>query len=299
MEIAAMAEIIDGTEIAKQIRDELKEEVARLAEQGIVPGLAAILVGDDPASAIYVNSKARMCKRVGIYSEVINREATISQDELIGLIDSLNENQQISGILLQSPVPKPLDEFAACLRIDPIKDVDGFHPDNVGRLLIGEPRFMSCTPAGVIELLKRYDVKLKGAEVVVVGRSNIVGKPLAAMLMQKWPDTNATVTICHSATRDVFEHTRRADVVITALGQPAFLHGENIKEGAVVIDVGTSRVDDPTTEKGYRLQGDCDFDSCAAKASKITPVPGGVGPMTIAMLLTNTVKAAKLQAGLL
>jgi methylenetetrahydrofolate dehydrogenase (NADP+)/methenyltetrahydrofolate cyclohydrolase len=260
--------------------------------------LAAVLVGDDPASAIYVKSKAKMCKRVGIYSEVIKKEATISQEELIALIDSLNDNPRISGILLQSPVPKPLDEFAACLRIDPAKDVDGFHPDNVGRLLIGEPRFMSCTPAGVIELLKRYNVNMCGAEVVVIGRSNIVGKPLAVMLMQKWPDTNATVTICHSATRDVFEHTRKADVVITALGQAAFLTGDNIKEGAVVIDVGISRVDDPDAEKGYRIQGDCDFDSCAAKASKITPVPGGVGPMTIAMLLTNTVAAAKLQAGL-
>jgi methylenetetrahydrofolate dehydrogenase (NADP+)/methenyltetrahydrofolate cyclohydrolase len=294
-----MAEIIDGKETAKRIRLELKAEVEQLAGQGIVPGLAAILVGDDPASAIYVSSKAKMCKRVGIYSEVIEKDATISQEELVGLIESLNADPKISGILLQSPVPKPLDEFAACLRIDPIKDVDGFHPDNVGRLLIGEPRFMSCTPAGVIELLNRYGVELRGREVVVVGRSNIVGKPLAVMLMQKWPSTNATVTICHSATRDVFEHTSRADIVITAMGSPEFLHGEHLKDGAVVIDVGVSRVDDSAEEKGYRIQGDCHFDSCAAKASLITPVPGGVGPMTIAMLLTNTVKAARLQANML
>lgn len=293
-----MAELIDGTATAKQIRIELKEEVSKLAEKGIIPGLAAILVGDDPASTVYVRSKARMCKRVGIYSEVIHKEPDISQDELIALIESLNTNKDISGILLQSPVPKHLDEFAACLRIDPIKDVDGFHPNNVGRLLMGNPRYMSCTPIGVIELLKRFNVELKGKEVVVVGRSNIVGKPLAAMLMQKWPETNATVTVCHTGTRDIFEHTRRADVVITALGVAEFLKGENIKDGAVVIDVGISRVDDPGSEKGYKIVGDCHFESCEAKASKITPVPGGVGPMTIAMLLTNTVKAAKLQHGL-
>ncbi len=290
-----MAEIIDGAQTAKEIRRELKTEVAALAARGVVPGLAAILVGDDPASMVYVNSKAKMCKRVGIYSEVIRKDADITQEELVQLIESLNRNDKISGILLQSPIPKYLDEFAACLRIDPIKDVDGFHPDNVGRLLIGRPRYQSCTPAGVIELLKRYDVSLKGKEVVIVGRSNIVGKPLAAMLMQKWPETNATVTVCHTGTKDIFYHTRRADIVITALGKPEFLKGEHIKEGAVVIDVGISRVDDDSTEKGYRLDGDCYFESCAAKASKITPVPGGVGPMTIAMLLTNTVKAAKLQ----
>lgn len=293
-----MAELIEGNRIAKEIRRELKEEVARLAGQGIVPGLAAILVGDDLASAIYVKSKAKNCKRVGVYSEVITKPADITQQELMDLIDSLNHNHRISGILLQSPVPKPLDEYAASLAVDPIKDVDGFHPDNVGRLLIGKPRYQSCTPFGIVELLKRYNVELKGKEVVVVGRSNIVGKPLAAMLMQKWPDTNATVTICHSATKDVFFHTRRADVVITALGSPEFLTGENIKEGAVVIDVGISRVDDPSTDKGYKLVGDCHFMSCEEKASKITPVPGGVGPMTIAMLLTNTVKAAKIQNGI-
>ena len=182
------------------------------------------------------------------------------------------------------------------MRIDPIKDVDGFHPDNVGRLLIGEPRYQSCTPFGVIELLKRYKIEMKGKEVVIVGRSNIVGKPLAAMMMQKWPATNATVTICHSATRDIFAHTKRADVVVTALGKPEFLRGENLKDGAVVIDVGINRDEDASVEKGYRVVGDCHFESCAAKASWITPVPGGVGPMTIAMLLTNTVMAARLQA---
>lgn len=293
-----MAEIIDGTATAKAIRQELKDEVARLAERGITPGLAAILVGEDPASAIYVRSKAKACKRVGIYSEVMKKDANISQTELIDLIVSLNQNPAISGILLQSPVPKPLDEFAACLKIDPIKDVDGFHPESMGRLLIGEPRFQSCTPAGVIELLKRCKVSLKGKEVVVVGRSNIVGKPLAVMLMQKWPETNATVTVCHTGTGDIYAHTRRADVVITALGSAGFLHGDNIKEGAVIVDVGISRVEDATQEKGYRVVGDCDFDSCAARASLITPVPGGVGPMTIAMLLSNTVKAARLQHGI-
>ncbi len=289
------AQIIDGSATAKQIRRELKEEIAKLAEQGVVPGLAAILVGNDPASEIYVGSKARMCKRVGVYSEVIRKPATFSQDDLYELINSLNNNPQINGILLQSPIPSHLDEFAACLRIDPMKDVDGFHPENIGRLLIGEPRYQSCTPYGVIELLRRYEVDMKGKEAVVVGRSNIVGKPLAAMLMQKWPQTNCTVTVCHSATRDIFSHTGRADIVITAMGKHEFLHGENIKEGAIVIDVGISRVEDPNQEKGYRVVGDCHFESCAAKASLITPVPGGVGPMTIAMLLTNTVQAAKLQ----
>lgn len=290
-----MAQIIDGNEVAKQIRAELTLEVAALTKKGIVPGLAAILVGNDSASEIYVRSKAKQCEKVGIYSEVIKRDESTTQQELVELIQSLNKNPKISGILLQSPIPKHLDEFAASLCIDPVKDVDGFHPENVGRLLIGEPRFRSCTPYGVIELLHRYNVKVNGAEVVIIGRSNIVGKPLAAMLMQKWKDTNATVTICHSATRDIFSHTRRADIVITALGKPEFLRGDYIKEGAVVIDVGITRVDDPSSEKGYRIVGDCHFESCAVKASKITPVPGGVGPMTIAMLLTNTVLAAKLQ----
>lgn len=293
------AQIIDGTLVSKQIKDELTAEVAALAQRGIVPGLAAVLVGSDPASEIYVSSKAKACKKLGIYSEVVKRDATITQSELYQLLDEMNQNPKISGILLQSPIPSHLDDFAACLRIDPIKDVDGFHPDNVGRLLIGEPRYQSCTPLGVVELLKRYRIELKGKEVVIVGRSNIVGKPLAAMLMQKWPATNATVTVCHSATRDIVAHTRRADVVITALGKPEFLRGENIKEGAVVIDVGINRVDDAAAEKGYRVVGDCQFESCAAKASFITPVPGGVGPMTIAMLLTNTVHAAKLQHGVM
>lgn len=292
------AELIDGNETAKQIRRELTAQVQELATKGIVPGLAAVLVGDDAPSEIYVNSKAKNCQKVGVYSEVIRKEADIMQDELYAVIASLNSNPKISGILLQSPIPKHLDEFAACLRINPIKDVDGFHPDNVGRLLIGKPRYQSCTPYGVIELLKRYRVEMKGMEVVIVGRSNIVGKPLAAMLMQKWPETNATVTICHSATHDIFAHTRRADVVITAMGQPEFLRGEHIKKGAVVIDVGISRIDDSSTEKGYRIVGDCHFESCSAKASKITPVPGGVGPMTIAMLLTNTVLAARIHHGL-
>ena len=289
------AQLIDGIETSKAIKEELRREVEGLAQKGIVPGLAAVLVGNDPASEIYVASKAKACKKAGIYSEVIKRHAETTQDELYKLLDSLNANPLISGILLQSPIPKHLDEFAACLRIDPMKDVDGFHPDNVGRLLIGEPRYQSCTPYGVLELLSRYSIDMKGREVVIIGRSNIVGKPLAAMMMQKWPQTNATVTVCHSATRDIFEHTRRADVVITALGNPEFLHGDNIRAGAVVIDVGINRVDDASTDKGYRVVGDCHFESCAAKASWITPVPGGVGPMTIAMLLTNTVQAAKLQ----
>ncbi len=290
------AQIIDGIAVANRIKEELKAEVATLATRGVVPGLAAVLVGDDPASTIYVNSKAKACKKLAIYSEVIRKPAETTQSELFDLIDALNHNRQISGILLQSPVPKHLDEFAACLRINPIKDVDGFHPDNVGRLLIGEPRYQSCTPYGVVELLKRHKIETAGMEVVVIGRSNIVGKPLAAMLMQKWPTTNATVTVCHSATRDIFAHTRRADIVIAAIGKPEFLRGENIKDGAVVVDVGINRIEDPREERGYRIVGDCHFESCAARAAWITPVPGGVGPMTIAMLLSNTVAAAKLQA---
>lgn len=291
------AQIIDGKQIAKQIRKSLKPRIRRLSEGGIVPGLAAVLVGDDPASRTYVGSKARACEKLKMYSEVIRRPAGIEQTELLDIVQGLNENPKIHGILVQSPLPKGLDETAVTLAIRPEKDVDGFHPHNVGLMLMGRPSLLPCTPHGIIKLLEACELDPCGKEAVVVGRSNIVGKPVAALLVQKAPMANATVTIAHSRTADLGAITRRADLLIAAIGHPETITGEMIKPGAVVIDVGVNRVDDPETEKGYRLVGDVDFAACAEKASWITPVPGGVGPMTIAMLMSNTVTAAENQNG--
>lgn len=288
------ARIIDGKQIAQDIRAELKETVAELkATHGVTPGLGVILVGDDPASRSYVTAKERACKEIGIYSDDNHLPAETSQDELLALVERMNRDPKIHGILVQLPLPKHIDESAVLLAIDPDKDVDGFHPVSVGRMVIGEKAFLSCTPHGVIQLLQRSGVTLDGADVVIVGRSNIVGKPLANMLIQKWDKGNATVTVCHTRTKNLADHTRRADIVIAAAGRPNTVTADMVREGAVVIDVGVNRVDDPTRERGYRLVGDVDFAAVAEKASLITPVPGGVGPMTITMLLFNTVESAK------
>jgi methylenetetrahydrofolate dehydrogenase (NADP+)/methenyltetrahydrofolate cyclohydrolase len=291
------ARIIDGKQVAADMRAELKEEVAQLKKQGIVPGLGVILVGEDPASKSYITSKERACEEMGIYSDDNRLPAETSQQDLIALINRMNKDPKINGILVQLPLPEHLNEAEVLLSIDPAKDVDGFHPMNVGKMVMGEKTFLACTPYGIIQLLIQSGVTIEGAEVVIVGRSN-VGKPLANMLIQKNATGNATVTVCHTRTKDLAGHTRRADILIAAAGRPNTITADMVKEGVVVIDVGVNRVDDPTKKKGYRLVGDVDFEAVKEKASLITPVPGGVGPMTITMLLYNTVESAKRAAGI-
>ena len=287
------AKIISGIEIAKQIREELKKEIAELKEKhGVTPGLATILVGDDPASKVYVGQKEKSCNNLGIYSEKINLPGDISEKELLSLIEKLNRDSRIHGILVQLPLPKQIDESRVLYAIDPKKDVDGFHPVNVGKMVIGEKCFLPCTPHGILELLVRSGVQTEGAEVVVVGRSNIVGKPVLNLMLQKRPAGNATVTLCHTRTKDMVFHTKRADILIVATGHPKTVTGDMVKEGVVVIDVGVNRIG-KTPEGKAILVGDVDFESVKEKASAITPVPGGVGPMTIVMLMKNTVEAAK------
>ena len=292
------AQIIDGKQIAAEMRAELKDEVAKLKEQGIVPGLGVILVGEDPASQSYVTAKERACENLGIYSDDNRLAADTSQEDLMALVEKMNKDPKINGILVQLPLPKGLNEAEVLLAIDPAKDVDGFHPMNVGKMVVGEKAFLPCTPHGVIQLLIRSGVKLEGAEVTIVGRSNIVGKPLANMLIQKNATGNATVTVCHTRTKNLAEHTKRADIVIAAAGRPNTVTADMVKDGVVVIDVGVNRVEDATKKRGYRLVGDADFEAIKEKASFITPVPGGVGPMTITMLLYNTVESAKRAAGI-
>ena len=288
------ATVISGREVASSIRAELKEQVAQLASEGLVPGLATILVGDDPASHQYVGMKGKAAGEVGIYSRQITRPASTTEDELLGIIAELNADPQIHGILCQLPLPSHIDEDKVLLAIDPDKDVDGFHPVNVGRLSTGDETVLApCTPQGVIELLVRSGNDPSGKHAVVVGRSNIVGRPMASLLLRRAPGGNATVTVAHSRTADLGAMTRQADVLILAMGRPETISGDMVKPGAVVIDVGTTRVDDPTREKGWRVTGDADFDSVKEVAGAITPVPGGVGPMTIAMLLHNTLTSAK------
>jgi methylenetetrahydrofolate dehydrogenase (NADP+) / methenyltetrahydrofolate cyclohydrolase len=288
------AELIDGVEIARSIREEAARETAQLVERGVRPGLAVVLVGEDPASTVYVRSKGRACDEAGIHSVTLRLPASTSQSELLDAVSALNRDPLVHGILVQMPLPKHLDPDAVIRSIDPRKDVDGFHPVNVGKLLIGErDGFVPCTPAGIQEMLRRSNVETKGAECVIVGRSNIVGKPMAALLVQDSSGANATVTVCHSRTRDLAAHTKRADIVIAAAGRAGLVTGEMLKPGCAVIDVGMNRIADETAPRRYRLVGDVDFESACEVASKITPVPGGVGPMTIAMLLSNTVKAAK------
>jgi len=286
------ARIIDGKQVAKDMREELKVKVAALKEKGIVPGLAVILVGEDPASRSYVSAKEKACAEIGIYSDDNRLPADITQEELMAVVEEKNKDPKINGILVQLPLPKHLDESAVLLAIDPAKDVDGFHPVNVGKMVVGEKAFLPCTPHGVIQLLARSGVETEGAHVVVVGRSNIVGKPVANMLLQKKDNANATVTLCHTRTKDMAHFTKQADIIIAAAGRPNTVTADMVKDGVVVIDVGVNRVEDATKKRGYRLVGDVDFEAVKEKASLITPVPGGVGPMTITMLLYNTVESA-------
>ncbi len=291
-----MTTIIDGNGVAADVREGLTDAIETLADAGTRPGLATVLMGDDPASRTYVNMKQRDCEEVGIEGVHVDVAGDAPAEELYETIEELNEDPGIHGYLVQDPVPDHVDYREVLRRIDPLKDVDGFHPENVGRLVAGDPRFKPCTPHGIQKLLEAYDVETEGADVTIVGRSEIVGKPMANLLMQKSAGGNATVTVCHSRTRDLAEKTRNADVVIAACGVTELVDGSMIREGVTVIDVGISRVD-ADTEKGYELVGDVEFESAREKASAITPVPGGVGPMTRAMLLYNTVKAASEREG--
>ncbi|MDL1974801.1 MAG: bifunctional methylenetetrahydrofolate dehydrogenase/methenyltetrahydrofolate cyclohydrolase FolD [Deltaproteobacteria bacterium] len=287
------AKMISGTETAKKIREEIKTEIARLKEKhGITPGLATVLVGDDPASKVYVGAKEKSCKNLGVYSKRVDLPADTSEEDLLALVDKLNNDPEIHGILVQLPLPKHINEPRVLYAIDPEKDVDGFHPVNVGKMVIGGDCFLPCTPHGVIELLVRYGIKTEGAEVVIVGRSNIVGKPVLNLLLQKREGGNATVTLCHTRTKDLAFHTKRADILIVATGHPKTVTGDMVKEGVVVIDVGVNRIG-KTAEGKAILAGDVDFESVKEKAAAITPVPGGVGPMTIVMLMKNTLQAAR------
>jgi methylenetetrahydrofolate dehydrogenase (NADP+) / methenyltetrahydrofolate cyclohydrolase len=286
------ARILDGTALAQTIRAEVAKDVARLAAAGRTPGLAAVLVGEDPASAVYVRSKGKACEEAGMHSVTIRMPATATEDELLETVDRLNADAQIHGILVQLPLPKHINSEKVLRRIDPAKDVDGFHPVNVGKLVIGDKTaFRPATPYGVQQMLIRSGIETKGAHAVIVGRSNIVGRPMANLLIQQGPGGDATVTVCHSRTRDLPSVTRSADILIAAIGKPEFVTADMVRPGAVVIDVGINRVDDPSKPRGYRLAGDVAYEPVSRLASAITPVPGGVGPMTIAMLLQNTLQA--------
>lgn len=289
------AQIIDGKLISAQVNQETADEIRNIQEQyGVTPGLAVILVGEDPASQVYVSRKVKMCEQLGLYSRKIVLDARTSQQELLQIIDSLNRDPAIHGILVQSPPPPHINEEEVVHAIAPVKDVDCFHPENVGRMLLGDRTgFLPCTPWGVTVLLEKSGISTAGKHVVVLGRSNIVGKPMAVLLMGKGSTGDATVTVCHSKTRNLAEMTRSADIVVAAIGKPEFLTGDMIREGAVVIDVGINRIADPAAKSGYRLVGDVQYESAAQKASWITPVPGGVGPMTIAMLMKNAVRACR------
>jgi methylenetetrahydrofolate dehydrogenase (NADP+)/methenyltetrahydrofolate cyclohydrolase len=288
------AKLIDGTAIGRAMRAELGVEIATLKERGVTPGLAAVLVGEHPASATYVRMKGKACDEAGLHHETLSRPADMSEADLLALVDRLNADPKIHGILVQLPLPKHITASRVLLRIDPRKDVDGFHPENVGKVSSGDPTgFRPATPFGVQQLLLRSGVDTTGAHAVIVGRSNIVGRPMAALLLQDGPGGNATVTVCHSRTRNIGAVTREADILIVAMGKPEFVTGDMVRPGAVVIDVGVNRVPDPTAKQGYRLVGDVKFAEAAEVASAITPVPGGVGPMTITMLLVNTVQAAR------
>jgi len=290
------AKLIDGKAIAAEIRGELKSRVERLRERGITPRLAAVLVGDDPASASYVGTKEKTAAKMGLESEIIRLPATTTDAELRALINELNERQDMHGYIIQSPLPKGLDESALVELIDPAKDIDGFHPVNVGAMTLGFPRLLPCTPAGIMELLVRSQIPLKGAHAVVLGRGNIVGRPLSILLSLKGDNADATVTLCHSRTRDLADHCRRADILVLAMGKAEFITGGMIKPGATVIDVGSNRIDNPSAKRGYRWVGDAHFPSVSEVAGAITPVPGGVGPMTVAMLMSNAVTAAEQQS---
>jgi len=292
-----MDKIIDGKAIAAKIREEIAAGVAAVKARGVTPGLAVVLVGDDPASQVYVSMKEKACAAAGIFSDEHKLPAETTEAQLLALIDELNRDERIDGILVQLPLPKQIDESKILEAISPQKDVDGFHPYNVGRLVTGNPLFQPCTPYGVMKMIEQTGIDLTGKEVVVVGRSNIVGKPVANLMLQKRPGGNATVTLCHTRTRDMEFHTRRADILIVAAGVANMIKADQVKEGVVVIDVGVNRVGMTDSGKAI-LAGDVEFDSVKEKAAAITPVPGGVGPMTITMLMKNTVQAAKQHAGL-
>lgn len=293
------AKLISGTEVAKEIREELKAEVEELkGKHNIVPGLVTILVGEDPASQSYVAAKNKTAHALGIHSEQITMESDASEEELLELITKYNNDQKINGILVQLPLPKHINEAKVLTAISPEKDVDGFHPVNVGKMVLGEQCFLPCTPHGILELLTRSGVETSGAEVVVIGRSNIVGKPIANLMLQKREAGNATVTICHTRTKDMAEHCRKADIIIAAVGVPKMVTADMVKDGAAIIDVGVNRIGKTESGKAI-LAGDVDFDAVKEKASCITPVPGGVGPMTITMLMKNTVQSAKMAGNLM
>ena len=286
--------ILSGKEVSASVYDSLDQKIKSLRKNNITPGLAVVLVGEDSASQVYVRSKTKTFNKLSLFTKTYRLPSDSSEKELLDLIDDLNKNYLFHGILVQLPLPSHIDSDKVINRILPLKDVDGFHPENAGLLSIGKPRFIPCTPKGIMEILKYYKIKLDGKHVVVVGRSNIVGRPISILTSLKGENSNGTTTLCHSGTKDIGNHTRTADVVIVALGVPGFLKENMIKKGAVVIDVGINRVDD-TSEKGYRLVGDVAWEEIYKKASAITPVPGGVGPMTIAMLVQNTVEAAEYQ----
>lgn len=293
-------QLISGTAVAEKVLEECRRDIAALALEGKKPGLAVVLIGDDPASRAYVRSKDKKCRELGLHSVKLELTATTTQAELLAHVEALNNDPAIHGILVQSPPPAHIDEAAIVRAIDPAKDVDGFHPVNVAKLALEDPTgFVPCTPLGCQRLLIEAGIETKGAQAVVLGRSMIVGKPMALLLMAKGPGGDATVTVAHSRTRDLGSITRQADIIIAAIGRPEFLKAEHVREGAVVIDVGINRVEAPETEKGYKLVGDVAFDEVAPKCRAITPVPGGVGPMTIAMLMANTIKACKQSGPLL
>ena len=287
-----MSNKIDGKSVAEQVLAECGGEIATLKAQGIIPGLAVVLVGEDPASKVYVGSKVRKCAELGLHSRKIELPVDATQAEVLAVVEELNADPQIHGILVQSPPPPQIDEGAIVRAIDPAKDVDGFHPENVAKLALEDSSgFVPCTPAGCMRLLKEAGVETSGAEAVVIGRSMIVGKPMALLLMSK--EGNATVTVAHSRTKDLAAVCRRADIIVAAIGRPGFVTADMVKDGAAIIDVGINRIEDPSAKHGYRIVGDVAYDEVAPKCSAITPVPGGVGPMTIAMLISNTIKAAR------
>ncbi len=287
-------QLLDGKQLAKTIRAELAEEVRKMTEAGKrAPHLAAVLVGDDPASQVYVRNKVRSCEKVGFQSSLIRKSADVSEEELLQIVQQLNEDDAVDGFIVQLPLPGHIDEEKVTLAIDSKKDVDGFHPANFGRMAQGLPCYLPATPSGVLEMMRRYDIDTEGKEVVVLGRSNIVGTPMSILLSRKAKPGNATVTLCHSRTKNLQEHIRRADILVAAIGIPEFVTADMVRDGAVVIDVGINRVDAPEREKGYRLCGDVDFEGVKDKVAMITPVPGGVGQLTVVSLLMNTLKAAR------
>ena len=289
------AKILSGIDLSAEIRSEVAVGITEMQKKhAVTPGLAVVLAGDDPASAVYVNNKQKACDQAGLFSDSVRLPGSATESEILSAVNGFNEDPRVHGILVQLPLPEGIDQHRIIEAINPDKDVDGIHPYNLGKLLQGRPDFAPCTPAGIVELLLRNGHDPSGANVAICGRSDIVGKPLAALMMQRSRGGNATVTVCHTRTRDLAEVTRASDILVAAIGRPEAITADMVKEGAVVIDVGINRVDDPTARRGYRLKGDVDFDAVSAKASAITPVPGGVGPMTIAMLLVNTMTAARI-----